>query len=178
MKIKYILGIDPSGNFIEGKGTTGLCLVNLTTNKPIWAGYIQACNYNSQEEYWDRVISCIQVVCKQYKGTALAVEDYILYQSTAMSQVNSTFETPQLIGVIKYHCYMNKIPLFIRPASRVKKRWTEDIMVRKGYLKYNKRTGYYIEDEDGNTIQMIEHSRDALKHAIHCMLFEVKENMK
>ena len=30
MKRRYVLGIDPSGAFNEGKGTTGLCLLSKT----------------------------------------------------------------------------------------------------------------------------------------------------
>ena len=41
-KYKYTLGIDPSGAYKEGKGTTGWCLLNNKNNKLTAVGTIKA----------------------------------------------------------------------------------------------------------------------------------------
>ena len=62
------------------------------------------------------------------------VEEYILYAQKAAAQINSHFETSQLIGVIRLYCWQNNIPVFSRPAARAKPRWTDEILVHKGIL--------------------------------------------
>ena len=44
-KFKYILALDPSGNFSEGKGITGWCLMN-DKGELIETGVIKATTYN------------------------------------------------------------------------------------------------------------------------------------
>ena len=52
MNYKTILAIDPSGNFEEGKGTTGLCLFNCIDNCVQNIKNISANNYTTKEDYW------------------------------------------------------------------------------------------------------------------------------
>ena len=47
-----ILAIDPSGNFTEGKGTTGWSLLD-ENMKILACGQILANNYKCKEAYWD-----------------------------------------------------------------------------------------------------------------------------
>jgi len=168
---RYTLGIDPSGAYKEGKGTTGWCLLDNKTNKLIAVGTIKASEYASAYTYWQRHLALLEKFVKKYKGTAVSIEDYILYRASALAQVNSQMETVQLLGIIKYFCYNKNIPVFIRPAVAVKKRWADDILVYKGIiLKVGSR---YMTP---NKHQIIcEHERDAIRHAMHFNTFENKE---
>lgn len=175
MLIRYVIGVDPSGNFYEGKGTTGIAVYDIKTDKILHVNYVSAKNALSQVEYWDNVLRALHDLLHKYntKRCVLAVEDYLLYANTAKAQINSTFETPQLIGIIKYH--FNCIcPVLFRNANTAKTRWTDDILVRKKYLLVDKKLGYYIINENGVMTQVIEHSRDAIRHAIYCGKFEIK----
>ena len=49
MKSRYILALDPSGNFKEGKGITGWCLLDTQTKKIAKFGYISAEMYRTQQ---------------------------------------------------------------------------------------------------------------------------------
>ena len=173
MKHRYVIGIDPSGNYLEGKGTTGLAVYDRKADKFTYTGYVRAETFDSQMSYWKGVVRVIDLLLERYSSSVLSIEDYLLYSNAARSQINSTFETPQIIGVLKY-AYCHKT-IYTRHASAVKNRWKDDILLRKGYLRHNKRIGYYIEDEMGTATQVIEHSRDAMRHAVHCGKFEVKD---
>ena len=170
-KYKYTLGIDPSGAYKEGKGTTGWCLLNNKNNKLTAVGTIKASDYESAHLYYRKHLLMIDQLNKKYKGMAVSIEDYILYRASAMAQVNSQLETVQLLGIIKYFCKEHDIPLFIRPAVAVKKRWADDILVYKGViLKVGAR--YMLP----NKHQVIcEHERDSIRHALHFNTFENKE---
>lgn len=158
-----ILAIDPSGNFKEGKGTSGFCFIE--DGKPFLLSELKADGFEYAEDYWISHLSLI----KQYKPDAVVVEGYRLYNHKGMkasSQSNSELETVQLIGAIKVFCRENLIPLDIQYASEVKARWHEDVLVRQGYLE-KKGNRYYFKGEITNT-----HKRDALKHGLHYVRYK------
>ena len=172
-RYKYTLGIDPSGAFKEGKGTTGWCILDNATNAVLQIGTISAKDYSTDHDYWDAHIALIKRISKQYSFSfAVSIEDYILYKNHAMSQVNSQMETVQLLGIIKHFCYTYAIPYYLRPAVAVKTRWSDDILVHKGVLaKINK---HYIIPSAPTKI-LCDHERDSIRHAIHFNVFENKE---
>ena len=65
-------------------------------------------------------------------------------------------ETSKLIGILQHWCYTHGIPYYMQPAGLVKKRWADDILVHKGYLK-----------KKGNRYEVCEHTRDSMRHALH-----------
>ncbi len=172
-KYKYTIGIDPSGSFKEGSGTTGWCVLDNATNKVLQIGTVAAKDYPSYHLYWDAHIQLVKQLMKQYgRKTAVSIEDYILYKNRAMSQVNSTLETVQLLGIIKYYCFTHKYDYFLRPAVAVKARWSDDILVHKHIIaKFNK---HYILPDVPTKI-LCDHERDAIRHAVHFNTFNNKE---
>ena len=171
-KKRYVIGIDPSGNFNEGKGTTGFAVYDRIHNCICGTSYVSAKDYKQQVAYWNAVLREIDRLSEEYDNThILAVEDYLLYGSKAKSQINSKLETPQLIGAIKVMC--QEYDLYFRSASAAKTRWTDKILLDKNYLQYSRAIGYYY-IRDGEAHQVIVHCRDAIRHAIHCGKFEVK----
>lgn len=162
-KSRYILAIDPSGNYKEGKGITGWCLLDTETSKVAKFGYISAEMYPNQYAYWDAHITLLDSLAGY--APAVVIEDYLLYSNRAVNQINSRFETPQLIGIIKYECYKRGIMIYVQTAVSVKKRWNNDILVKKGYLNERGR-GYYIGE-----VLVSDHIQDALRHAVHFATF-------
>ena len=165
------MGIDPSGAFKEGKGTTGWCVLDNRTNSILRVGTISAKDYNTEVEYWDAHIDKIKWVRRHYKSLAISIEDYILYKSSAMSQVNSQLETVQLLGIIKHFCYFNNLKVFIRPAVAVKTRWSDNILMRKNIIR---KVGARYMLPDSKQI-ICEHERDSIRHAVHFNTFENEE---
>ena len=124
-----ILCIDPSGNYNEGKGTTGWSLLNENINI-IACGQLLASEYKSKEEYWNNVIKLII----NMNPDTIVLEDFLLYAHKSNNQINSRFETPKLIGLIEMYAWENKIPIHLQRAVDVKNRWTDDILVKKNII--------------------------------------------
>lgn len=167
---RYIIGYDPSGSFNEGKGTTGWCVYDTITSTFIGVGSIRASKCETVDEYWEKHLTLLDQVYETYKhDICLSIEDYILYAGTAESQINSTMETCQLLGVIKHHCWKVGMKYYIRPAVRVKARWNDTILIKKLLLtKVGK--SYFIACRPDKVV--CEHERDSMRHALHCAYFE------
>lgn len=167
---RYVLGIDPSGAFYEGKGTTGWCILDSYTNKVLKTGTINAKKFNSANEYWEAHTNLLKTMLKKYGfKLAVSIEDYILYKNHAMAQVNSKLETVQLIGILKQHCYTFVMPYFLRPAVAVKIRWSDDNLVYECIII--KVGNHYIVESDPTHV-LCDHERDAIRHAVHFSVFE------
>lgn len=165
---KYILGIDPSGSFNEGKGITGFALLS-PKGKLITHTFVNAKDYNTQIDYWKGILDEINAYKKRYKDLVISIEDYVLYANSAKSQINSEMETSKLIGAIAVHAHTINVPLYKRNASQVKNRWNNDILVHKNFIT---KQGNKWLDSKGNWIN--KHCLDALRHALHCYYFELE----
>ena len=172
---RYILALDPSGSFNEGKGTTGWCIFDTETNTFITVGSIYAKHYSTMEQYWKSVLHLLDWAF-EYKNTIVVCEDYLLYATKLQDQINSRMETPKLIGCIQLYCYEHQIKYHMQTASEVKKRWANNILLHKGYIKVNKPNHYV--PTSGALQQYSHHSLDAIRHAIHYATFKNKKRTK
>lgn len=159
MTARYVLAIDPSGNYQEGKGQTGWVLYDNETKKICKFGVIKACDYANQFRYWDAHVNLIDGLTGF--NPDIVMEDYLLYANRSKNQINSRLETPQLIGIIKYEAYKRGIYVTTQTAQMVKTRWSDGVLEFKGYLTKTTR-GYAIKET-----LVSDHVRDALRHAIH-----------
>lgn len=153
-----IVAMDISGNFKEGKGKTGVCV--MIDGKVMDLTMIKAENFSSVEEYWAAHEDYIQ----QEWPDHIVYEGYRLYNhkgQEANKQANSDLETPQLLGFLKMVAYRLNIPYHIQYASDVKTRWQEPILVHLGHLEA--KNGYHY----WNGKRTATHQRDSLKHALH-----------
>jgi hypothetical protein len=167
---KFILAIDPSGNFNEGKGTTGWCIFNADEAKVTIASSISSKKYSDMELYWWEHLILIEKYHEKYKDNFIVVlEDYLLYESKMKSQINSRMETPKIIGIIQLYCFMHSIPIILQSASLVKNRWNNDILLYKHYL-YKKGKNLCLQDK---TI-LDRHAIDSVRHAVHYATFKNK----
>lgn len=172
-----ILAIDPSGNFSEGKGISGWVMLCPETRNIVKFGAIDASTSSSDIEHWNKHVDLIKNLHKQYTLTTVSIEDYMLYINKAASQVNSRFETVKLIGIIQYICALNNIPLEFQTAVAVKRRWKNFLLEEKGYIAIKK-----YKHTNGNTYEMVyinghkvnDHIVDALRHAVHYLVFKYK----
>lgn len=160
--VMKILALDPSGNFKEGFGTTGIAVRE--DDGSIILHDLKASDFKTPEAYWAQIIEYIIV---DTNPDELVIEGYKLYGHKSKEQTNSELETPQLIGAIKYICHVYDIPLTIQFATEVKNRWSEDVLVANGTLE-KKGSQYYFNGRPTN-----QHKRDALKHLLHFMRYKV-----
>lgn len=171
---RYVIGVDPSGNFKEGKGHTGLAVYDMVDDRIIETGYTYAADFNRFEDYYIATYNAIIDLYNKYKSEdyqepVVSIEDYKLYGTKAKSQINSYLETPRIIGYLLTLFYESGIEYYIRPAVAVKTRWHEDILTKYGYIKKIGKS-YWLRDEH----TLLTHELDAIKHAVHCGKFEVK----
>lgn len=167
MRNQYILAMDPSGNYVEGKGITGWVLLDSVSGKIIKFGTISAENYKGSFEFWDAHINLLDGLAGFQP--AIVIEDYRLYHNRAVNQINSLMETPRLIGVISYECYKRGYWTTFQTAVQVKTRWSDEILVRKGFLTTNGHVFYL------NNVLIPDHVKDAVRHAVHYATFR-KDN--
>lgn len=174
----HILSLDPSGNFHEGKGTTGWNLIDVFTKRVTQFGEIDAALSGSIEEHWQKHIDLINKYNNSCRDLDVVIEDYLLYSAQAASQTNSRMETPKLIGCIQLHCALQKVPLEFQTAASVKKRWSDTILVKKGYLvekPHGQYTRYYLPLTNGDEIMTTNHLRDSIRHGVHYLSFRVNK---
>lgn len=169
-RYRYILALDPSGSFYEGKGTTGWCVFDTQNNILLACGSLFAKDYTCAEAYWQSVIDIIDYWIKiNNQQTMLVCEDYLLYASKLSDQINSRMETCKLIGAIQLHCYTHSIHYYMQTASEVKNRWSNKILEHKGYIKPYRRS--YV-PTSGITDTYTHHTLDAIRHAVHYAIFK------
>lgn len=161
--MKKILAIDPSGNFDEGKGTTGWALISEDITI-ITCGQILAKNYTNKFDYWNEILKLIEHFDVDY----VVIEDFLLYEESSRSQINSRFETPKLIGLLEHLCFTKNIKYALQRAVDVKKRWTDELLVNKNYIQ--KQSGRYF----ACGVMVSGHIRDAIRHGIHFATFKLK----
>ena len=168
-EMNKILAIDPSGNFSEGSGTTGLCLTHIDENKEMTImnmEVIKAKDYGGMLEYHQAIIQYIAWA----KPDCVVMEGYRLYNfgsNKAETQSYSALETPQLIGAIKNFCYTKEIPCYEQMAHEVKSRWSDSVLIDTGIMEVIGKTKCI------NGIATNDHMRDAYRHAIHFIRYKL-----
>ena len=164
MSYKYIFAFDPSGNWHEGKGTTGWALMDWN-ERLLERGYIRADEYGCPEAYWQAHVDLIHKYNKLYKDNLIIViEDYVLYRDQAMAQTNSKMETCRLIGLLQWKCWRLKQPYTMQLAASVKQRWADELLYREGILRKDGTAITHV--QSGLNMNLIQ-SRDAFRHALH-----------
>ena len=169
MKSNFILSLDPSGSYFEGKGTTGWCVYDCDMKKVTQGGYLAATTYLDVLAYWKAHLRLIQKYRDRYGNRLhVVIEDYRLYASRADSQTNSTMETCKLIGILQYFCLENGIEYTMQLASLVKNRWSNKVLAHKNILYFGPK---HICLPDKKTI-INKHTCDAVRHAVHYATFK------
>lgn len=167
MNYDLILAFDPSGNFEEGKGTTGVCIFACKNNCINKLKDIHASTFESKEAYWQAHIDLIDQIVNTMPNTIVVIEDFTLDPRRALQQSHSKMETPKLIGILQLHCQQHNIPYKMQRAVEVKNRWADHILEFKKYIVKKNRM-YYLP----NGIKPISrHCKDAIRHAVHFATF-------
>lgn len=162
-----VLAFDPSGNWLEGKGTTGWALYY--ESKLTSVGQISAKGYEDRQFYWNAHIDLIKAVEPDF----VVMENYVLYGHTKEAQIGSEFETPQLIGILKHFCDWQQIPWYLQHA-KIKNRFTNEILLRKGIVeKKPNSTRYYAIG-----IPLSGHILDAIRHGEFFIQFTLPKILK
>lgn len=150
---KNIIAIDPSGNFSNGKGGTGIAayIDGKTTSITIWAK-----DYGSKEEYYQAIINAAINNPK-----FVVIEDFKLQSGArANAQSNQSMETSELIGRIEAELDRNNIR-HRRQQNVVKHRWKNNELFEEEM----------IEAVGEMPKGMSRHERDAWSHFLTAWFF-------
>lgn len=157
--MKITLAIDPSGNFEEGKGHTGLAWSfgdwdNVTVHS------INAKDFERRVDYWKAVVSYIEDLAKKasvLNSVHVVIEKYVTRSNGFTT--GKVSETAMLIGVLTYTCEVNDIPYTMQTPSQAKTRYSDEALCRIFTNMEKKGSRYYLRDHCTN-----DHERDALRH--------------
>lgn len=152
--MKLVLSVDPSGNFIDGKGHTGLVVAEVTDDgyTIVYKDTIRADKFDSRLEYWKAHIDAIDP-----EVSVMIMEDFMLYPH--VKQGFSYMETPRLLGIMELEAHKRDVPLVLQRAVDVAG-LNDDVLVARGVLE--KRKGRYWH----NRKVYNDHERSALRHFI------------
>ena len=159
-----VLSLDPSGNYNEGKGTTGYAK---RLDGSVTLGDIRAEDYTTREAYW---FAHRELFEKTFPD-ALVIESYRLFGHKAKEQSGSSLETPMLIGYLQMVAYEFNVPVVFQDPSR-KSRFSDDILTKLGIIEKKGRM-YYFKGEVTNL-----HQRDALRHDLTYYKYGRKQDVK
>lgn len=149
-----ILVFDPSGNWKEGNGTTGY-LFGDEKGTIFHIETLIAHDSSQPESYWDKHLLLID------QADEVVMEGFRLYGHKKNEQVNSQFETPQLIGLIRHYCWMQGKELTIPYAVEVKTRWSDEVLASQGIIEKKNGRRYW------NKKLLNNHKVDVIRHYQH-----------
>ena len=163
-----VIAIDPSGNFLEGKGCTGFAVFDKKLKKLLYVKEIKAKNFDTAYDYWKAHLRFLYAEYSKYNVSpngpntiTIVTEDYLLYPHKIGKQLFSRCETPKLIGILEYWCHTQGIPIVFQTASAVKNRWSDEILIHKNIITRAGKLHYF----NGKSVN--NHCRDAIRHGIH-----------
>ena len=151
---KLVLSLDPSGNFMDGKGHTGLVLAEVSDEgyKIIHKETIRADKFDTRLQYWKAHMDVLDP-----ELDLVIVEDFMLYPH--INQGFSYMETPRVLGVIEMQADLFDIPLVFQRAVDISG-LSDEVLINRGVLEKRKNRLWH----DGHIYN--DHERSALKHFI------------
>lgn len=149
---KLVLSLDPSGNFEDGKGHTGLVVAKVSEDgyDIVFKDTIRAYRFDTRTEYWSANMDAIDL------GLDLVImEDFMLYPH--VKQGFSYMETPRLLGILEMHASILDIPIVLQRAVDISV-LTDEVLINRGILEKKKNRLWH----KGKIYN--DHERSALKH--------------
>lgn len=171
---KTILAIDPSGNFTDGKGKTGIaiCYGDLNT---VRTHTVAAKDYMSRKDYWNGVLDWIRKLARQQESSGrklhVVVEKFVTRNNGFTT--GKMQETPMLIGCITQLCDELEVPIAFQTPSQAKKRYPDEILLTKLDQMSHVGSRWYL-----GTFQTNDHERDALRHMLYYINYGGAEDVQ
>lgn len=164
------IAIDPSGNFEEGKGHTGIAIIDDADWENVKVLSISAKDFPSRHAYWSEIVQTLAKWCAG-KPARVVVESYV----TRMNgfTIGKQSETAMVLGVIVYELEELGVPFYFQAPSAAKTRFKDELLP-KYYPKLvlDISTGKHRYLYDGTLIS--DHIRDAMKHLLYFKRYKEK----
>ena len=154
------LAIDPSGNFTEGKGHTGIAGIKDSDWTTVFTKSVNASDYDSRYEYWTAVKNVITDYVLEKTPIQVVIESYVVRANGFTT--GKMPETAMLIGVLVYCCETLGVPVYFQSPSQAKTRFRDDLIPNYLPQMTVDKNRYYLGKKLTN-----DHERDALKHLLY-----------
>lgn len=155
------LAIDPSGNFIEGKGHTGIAGMKDSDWSTVFTKSVNAADYESRFEYWTAVKKIIQDYAIEKTPVQVVMENYVVRANGFTT--GKMPETAMLIGILVYFCEMHDIPVYFQSPAQAKVRFKDELLPDYiPQLTVSDKNRFYLGKKLTN-----DHERDAIKHLLY-----------
>lgn len=160
-----VIAIDPSGNFTEGKGITGIAKAEVNEDSidfdTLEFSDIKAANYKTRHDYWKAILNTLE------KDSVIVIEKFQIRNNGFT--VGSAPETLMLIGLLIYTCEELGLKYVLQLPTVAKTRFKDNILQIKvpKLLKVPNGRWYF------RTKILNDHKIDALRH----LLYYVKYNI-
>lgn len=154
--MKYIF-IDPSGSFTEGKGHTGIAVMDDEDWSSLKVYSIAAKDFSTRHSYWSKIIGFIR---KNYDATIIIESFAIRNNGFLMGKMP---ETIRFIGAMEYIMEQYSIKYIFQTPSQAKSRFKDEDLIRH-IPDFERRDNgkWYLQGKMTN-----DHIRDALKHLLY-----------
>ncbi|WP_322154478.1 hypothetical protein [Paratractidigestivibacter sp.] len=155
--MRYIV-MDPSGSFDEGKGHTGVCILEDDDWEHMRSYSIAAKDFKTRCEYWKAHVNLITT----NPDATFVVESFMIRSDGFL--VGKMPETIRLIGVMQYFMDCFDIKYAFQTPVMAKARFKDEALPKyiPGLTHDVKKKRYYLY---GNVIN--DHMRDAMKHLLY-----------
>lgn len=157
-----IVSIDPSGNWSEGKGTTGIAVFK--DSKLDSVKTIKAIFFADAESYWNEVAFHASKYVVRSQIDVVVCEAFKLQPNKAAAQSWSSMETPMLIGHLRMQAWQHKQKFVLQDPS-CKARVPDELLVKMGVLEKRGNRHYALGRQTN------DHMRDAIRHGVYYHLY-------
>ena len=162
--MRYI-AVDPSGSFNEGKGHTGISIVDDWDWNTLTTLSLSAKSYTNRHTYWKTIIDIVTRTCKD---VVVIIESFVVRSNGFL--VGKMPETSLLIGALVYELERLGIPYIFQSPSQAKTRFKDEYLgkyIPNYEMKIKSDKAYYYI----NGIMTNDHERDSLKHLLYFMKY-------
>lgn len=160
--MRYVF-IDPSGSFNEGKGHTGVSIIEDFNFETLKTYSISAKDYTERHLYW------MDIIRKAIgPNTTVVIESFVNRNNGFL--IGKMPETPLLIGALIWELEQLNIKYIFQTPTQAKARFKDDYLgmyIPKYEVKeISGKKYYYLNGQITN-----DHIRDSLKHLVYYMKY-------
>ena len=158
--------VDPSGSFNEGKGHTGIAVIENENWDSLTISSVAAKDFKDRHSYWKSILdSIIHIAQDTSEPVTVIIESFMIRNQGFLT--GKMPETIQFIGMLSWELENANIKYYFQTPTQAKARFKDESLSRyipNFEMRANGR--YYFNGRQTN-----DHVRDALKHLLYFLKY-------